>query len=81
MVGGFWVTALMAAGRVKQAKAELVKLARVCALRDWRFTEWLHGKTLAPRGMPGQSWNAAAFLIAEHAVSAGKGIFADASKR
>ena len=81
MAGGFWVTALVAAGRVEQAKSELTKLARVCALRDWRFTEWLHGKTLAPRGMPGQSWNAAAFLMAEHAVSAGKGIFADASKR
>jgi hypothetical protein len=48
---------------------ELVKLARVCALRNWAFAEWLHGKTLAPRGMRGQSWNAAAFLIAEHAVS------------
>jgi glycogen debranching enzyme len=69
MVGGFWVSALVAAGRVAQSRRELVKLARVCALRNWAFTEWLHGKTLAPRGMPGQSWNAAAFLIAEHAVS------------
>jgi glycogen debranching enzyme len=79
MVGGFWVTALVAAGRLEQAKAELIKLARVCALRNWRFTEWLHGKTLAPRGMPGQSWNAAAFLMAEHAVSAGKAVIADAT--
>jgi glycogen debranching enzyme len=69
MVGGFWVSALVAAGRAEQARRELVKLARVCALRNWAFTEWLHGKTLAPRGMPGQSWNAAAFLMAEHAVS------------
>jgi glycogen debranching enzyme len=75
MVGGFWTAALAAAGRLEQAQSELVKLARVCALRDWAFTEWLHGKTLAPRGMPGQSWNAAAFLIAEHAVSAKPGIF------
>jgi glycogen debranching enzyme len=71
MVGGFWIAALAAAGRIEQARSELVKLARVLALRKWAFTEWLHGKTLAPRGMPGQSWNAAAFLIAEHAVSAG----------
>jgi hypothetical protein len=69
MVGGFWIAALAAAGRNDQAKAELVKLARVCALRRWAFTEWFHGKTLAPRGMPGQSWNAAAFLIAEHAIA------------
>jgi len=71
MVGGFWVSALAAAGRALEAKEELVKLARVCALRNWAFTEWLHGKTLAPRGMPGQSWNAAAFLFAQHAVSGG----------
>jgi glycogen debranching enzyme len=69
MVGGFWIAALAAAGRNDLAKAELVKLARVCALRGWAFTEWFHGKTLAPRGMPGQSWNAAAFLIAEHAIA------------
>jgi glycogen debranching enzyme len=75
MVGGFWVAALVSAGRLEQAKADLVRLARVCALRDWAFTEWLHGKTLAPRGMPGQSWNAAAFLMAEHAVAAGASVF------
>jgi glycogen debranching enzyme len=71
MVGGFWIAALVASGRGQQAAAELVKLARACALKDWAFTEWLHGKTLAPRGMPGQSWNAAAYLLAERAVTAG----------
>jgi glycogen debranching enzyme len=75
MVGGFWIAALAAASRVEQAKVELVKLARVCALRNWAFTEWLHGKTLAPRGMPGQSWNAAAFLMAEHMVSTDGSLF------
>ncbi len=75
MVGGFWVTALAAAGRAAQAEAELVKLARACAVRNWAFTEWLHGKTLAPRGMPGQSWNAAAFLMADYAVSTGTHVF------
>jgi glycogen debranching enzyme len=71
MVGGFWVAALVASGRKQQAREELVKLARACAVQDWAFTEWLHGKTLAPRGMPGQSWNAAAYLLAEHAVLQG----------
>ena len=71
MVGGFWIAALVKAGRARQAAEELTKLARVCALRNWAFTEWLQGKTLAPRGMPGQSWNAAAFLMADHAVSSG----------
>lgn len=79
MVGGFWIVALVAAGRVVQARAELVKLARACALRNWAFTEWLHGKTLAPRGMAGQSWNAAAFLMAEHAVGEKSSVFAEMS--
>jgi glycogen debranching enzyme len=71
MVGGFWVTALVASGRKQQAQEELVKLARACAVKNWAFTEWLHGKTRAPRGMPGQSWNAAAYLMAERAVAEG----------
>jgi glycogen debranching enzyme len=75
MVGGFWIAALVSAGRVEQAKTDLVGLARACAVRDWSFTEWLHGRTLAPRGMPGQSWNAAAFLLAEHALGARPSLF------
>jgi len=71
MVGGFWIAALVACGRRQQAAAELVKLARACAVKNWAFTEWLHGKTRAPRGMPGQSWNAAAYLMAERAVTDG----------
>src|SRR5882757_9173929 len=75
MVGGFWVAALAAAGRTKQAHDELLKLARACAVGNWAFTEWLQGRTLAPRGMPGQSWNAAAFLMAEYAASARASVF------
>ena len=77
MVGGFWIAALVTAGRLEQAKAELTKLARVCALRNWAFTEWLHGKTFAPRGMAGQSWNAAAFLIADHMIARDATLFND----
>jgi glycogen debranching enzyme len=79
MVGGFWICALAAAGRFEQARADLARMARACALRDWTFTEWLHGKTLAPRGMPGQSWNAAAFLMAEDAVKGGPSPFGAAA--
>lgn len=68
MVGGFWIAALAECGRHAQARTELLNLARACALRNWAFAEWLHGRTLAPRGMPGQSWNAAGFLIAQNAV-------------
>ncbi|HEX4266807.1 MAG TPA: glycoside hydrolase 100 family protein [Steroidobacteraceae bacterium] len=69
MVGGFWVMALAAAGHLRQAQLELATLARACAVGNWAFTEWLHGTRATPRGMPGQSWNAAAFLMAERAVA------------
>jgi glycogen debranching enzyme len=68
MVGGFWVAALARCGFKREARTELAKLARACALDDWAFAEWLHGRTAAPRGMHGQSWNAAAFLLAEYAA-------------
>jgi hypothetical protein len=70
MVGGFWIVALLRCGKYAAARAELVKLARACQLGDWSFTEWLQGRTLALRGMPGQSWNAAAYLMAQAMVEA-----------
>ncbi|HSD36578.1 MAG TPA: glycoside hydrolase 100 family protein [Rhodocyclaceae bacterium] len=71
-VGGFWVMALVRAGMHDQAWAELDRLAQVNELDAWRFTEWFHGKTLAPMGMAGQSWNAATFLLALRALRDGK---------
>jgi glycogen debranching enzyme len=67
-VGGYWVMALAQLGLRVQARAELVKLARVNALDGWRFTEWFHGRTLKPMGMAGQSWNAAAWLLARRSL-------------
>jgi len=67
-VGGFWVRALARMGARELAWSELVRLAQVNALDDWRFTEWFHGRTLAPMGMAGQSWNAATFLLALRAL-------------
>ena len=75
MVGGFWIAALATCGRHSQAREDLIRMAQACAVRDWAFTEWLHGKTYAPRGMPGQSWNAAAYLMAEHALRGGEKLF------
>jgi hypothetical protein len=67
-VGGFWVLALAKLGLHAQAWPELVQLAQSNAQDDWRFTEWFHGRTLAPMGMAGQSWNAATFLLARRAL-------------
>ena len=80
MVGAFWVIALVRAGRGALARAELAKLARSCAVGRWRFPEWLHGRTLQPRGMPGQSWNAGGFLLAQHVVNGGEDPFAEVSR-
>ena len=68
MIGGFWLEALQANGRAREARMGLIQLARACELDNWGFTEWLHGKSLAPRGMRGQSWNAAGFLMAYHTL-------------
>ncbi|MBX3619100.1 MAG: glycoside hydrolase [Rhizobacter sp.] len=67
-VGGFWAMALAQLGKVDAARHELEKLAQVCSLDGWRFTEWFHGRSLQPMGMAGQSWNAAAFLLARGAL-------------
>lgn len=74
-VGGFWVAVLAQAGERAAAWRDLARLARVNALGGWAFREWLHGRTCAPGGMRGQSWNAAAFLIARHAAAGGSPLF------
>jgi len=72
-VGGYWVLALDRLGQAREAWAALAALAHANSLDDWRFTEWFHGRTLAPGGMAGQSWNAATFLMAERALMSHKG--------
>jgi glycogen debranching enzyme len=68
-IGGFWVTALAASGELVRARADLAKLARANRLNQWQFNEWLHGRSASPSGMPRQSWNAAAFLMAQRALT------------
>jgi len=68
MIGGFWVAALAAAGMRQRAQVELVALARANAVNGWEFNEWFHGLSGKPHGMPRQSWNAAAFLLARRSL-------------
>ena len=67
-VGGYWVMALARMGMAERARDELDRLIAMNDDDDWRFTEWFHGQSLARGGMPGQSWNAAALLLAIDAV-------------
>jgi hypothetical protein len=68
-VGGFWVVALARMGLADLARQELDRLIAMNDDDEWRFTEWFHGQSLARGGMPGQSWNAAALLLALDAVA------------
>ncbi|MBL0419360.1 glycoside hydrolase [Ramlibacter sp. AW1] len=68
-VGGFWVVALARLGMAELARQELDRLISMNDDDEWRFTEWFHGQSLARGGMPGQSWNAAALLLALDAVA------------
>ncbi len=63
--------ALATLGNRELARAELARLAHANSLDGWRFTEWFHGRTLEPMGMAGQSWNAAAFLLAKQMLDGG----------
>jgi hypothetical protein len=63
-VGGFWVILLARLGREQEAWRELENLALANRVGDWEFNEWFHGQTGEPLGMPGQSWNAALFILA-----------------
>ncbi len=77
-VGGCYVLALARSGQADLARAELARLAAANKLGtqgDWEFPEWLHAQTAAPSGAKYQSWNAATFIMAYHAISAGKPVF------
>ena len=60
---------LSSLARPELAWSELERLALLNGINDWEFNEWFHGKTGKPMGMPGQSWNAAAFLLAFHILT------------
>jgi glycogen debranching enzyme len=68
MVGGFWVMALAALGEKRRAREALHRLAQANALNGMQFNEWFHGLTGEPMGMTGQSWNAAALLLAAESL-------------
>jgi glycogen debranching enzyme len=66
--GCFRVMALAKERKRVLAIRELGNIAALNACDDWQFNEWFHGTTGRPMGMPGQSWNAAMFLLAVHSL-------------
>lgn len=71
MTVGFWVAALVKAGKKKQAQAELEKLAKLLESQQWLFAEYFHGDSAVPMGRMNQAWSAAGFIIGYHAVKYG----------
>jgi glycogen debranching enzyme len=70
-VGGAWVMLLARLGLEREAWEELERLAAVNRVNCWEFNEWFHGRSGEPMGMPGQSWNAALFILAYRALADG----------
>ena len=73
-VGGFYIAALVKAGRMDQARYQLSRLAEVNRLgveQEWEFNEWCHGRTGKPMGYPHQAWSAGMYLFAYHCVQNG----------
>ncbi len=70
-IGGFYVLALVQAGRMEEAQYQLGKLAQMnhMGVKDeWEFNEWFHGLSGRPMGFAGQSWSAAMYVAAHDAV-------------
>lgn len=71
-IGGFYVAALVQAGRLQEARRQLEKLAQMNSEgrnRPWEFNEWFHGLSGRPMGFAGQSWSLALYIFAHEAVT------------
>jgi glycogen debranching enzyme len=69
-LGGFYIAALVKAGRLEAAELALRGLAQLnqCG----QFNEWHHGETGAPMGAEDQAWSAGMYLFAYECVRHGR---------
>jgi glycogen debranching enzyme len=70
-VGGFYVAALVKAGRMDESRMQLERLAEVNRFGvegEWEFNEWCHGRTGLPMGYPHQAWSAGMYIFAYQCV-------------
>jgi len=66
-IGGFYVAALVKAGRLTDAQRALERLAVLN--REGQFNEWHHGESCQPMGVTAQAWSAGMYLFAHECVS------------
>jgi hypothetical protein len=69
-LGGFYVAALVNAGRMEAAALALQRLAELNQFGQ--FNEWHHGETGAPMGAQDQAWSAGMYLFARECVKRGQ---------
>jgi glycogen debranching enzyme len=76
-LGGFYVAALVKAGRTEAATLALESLAELnqCG----QFNEWHHGETGAPMGVRDQAWSAGMYLFAYRSIERGRVELAETS--
>lgn len=72
-IGGFYVAALVAAGRFKLAEEKLVALTRCVKLSlsenlEFGFNEWIKAQNDKPMGQDWQTWSASMYLYAARCV-------------
>jgi serine/threonine protein kinase len=68
-IGGFYVAALVKAGRMDAAAQALEKLTDLNLSGE--FNEWYHGETVEPMGVQDQAWSAGMQLFATECVNRG----------
>ena len=66
-IGGFYVAALVRAGRMEDAAKALGRLEALN--RAGEFNEWHHGRTYAPMGVTCQAWSAGMYLFARECLN------------
>ena len=75
-LGGFYVGALVRAGRMNNASQVRDRLAvmnwQSRGGKEWEFNEWFHGISGRPMGHTFQTWSAGMFLYADAAVRSGR---------
>jgi len=69
-IGGFYVAALVAACRRREAAMALHRLAELN--QRGGFNEWHHGQTGEPMGVEDQAWSAGMYLFAHDCVRRGR---------
>jgi Alkaline and neutral invertase len=69
-IGGFYVAALVKAGRAEAAAVGLRTLAELN--QSGHFNEWHHGETGVPMGAQDQAWSAGMYLFAWECVKNGQ---------